>query len=616
MKPLLLFFLVFYTSTFYAQEETKANLLSNWKNTQLNDSNRAENYFKLISKYYQQEDPSLAKTMADTLYQFTQKKELTDQKTKVELMLGNLEYNNSNIELSLNYYKKALESSESNSDLKNKAKALANIGQIYSLYFKYDKALDYLEKAKKSAKQSKDTSAIAAILMNIGNVYGNKFQFVTSNEYYSQSIELYKALNDEINQAKIYSLIGDNEDRSGNFNKSKKYYFRSLKVFREHNDIQNERQVLFSLSSSYLSQKLYDSCIYYGKIREKIDQKLSPNIYSVTNYYNLSDAYKATGKLKNAFEYLEKATSIESQLQQYNANKKLQNLEIKQIKTKDSLINVAKTYQTNLKHQKEKTKLTLFWGGILALVSTLAFLLIRNTKRKQRKAEEERQKQIEEKEKILKDLELSTIDAMIQGQEKERQKLASDLHDSVGATLSAAKLQFEHLIKDEIDTKVRKELIKKTSTLLEDAYVEIRSMAHLKNSGVIAKNGLLPAVAKLAENASGANSLKFEVQSHGLEERIDNSLEISIFRIIQELVTNVIKHANATKGIIHLTNHEDSINIMVEDNGKGFNPNQVTKTKAGMGISSIDKRVEHLDGKMTIESEKLKGTTVIIDIPL
>jgi len=616
MKPLLLFFLVFYTSTFYAQEETKANLLSSWKNTQLNDSIRAENYFKLISKYYQQEDPSLAKTMADTLYQFTQKKELINQKTKVELMLGNLEYNNSNIELSLNYYKKALESSKSNPDLKNEAKALSNIGQIYSLYFKYDKALDYLEKAKKIAKQSKDTSAIAAILMNIGNVYGNKFQFATSNEYYSQSIELYKALNDEINQAKIYSLIGDNEDRSGNFNKSKKYYFRSLKVFREHNDIQNERQVLFSLSSSYLSQKLYDSCIYYGKTREKIDQKLSPNIYSVTNYYNLSDAYKATGSLKNAFEYLEKATSIESQLQQFNANKKLQNIEIKQIKTKDSLINVAKTYQTNLKHQKEKTKLTLFWGGILALVSTLAFLLFRNTKRKQRKAEEERQKQIDEKEKILKELELSTIDAMILGQEKERQRLASDLHDSVGATLSAAKLQFEHLIKDEIDTKAREELINKTSTLLEDAYVEIRSMAHLKNSGVIAKNGLLPAVAKLAESASGVNSLKFEVQSHGLEERIDNSLEISIFRIIQELVTNVIKHANATKGIIHLTNHDETINIMVEDNGKGFNPNQVTKTKAGMGISSIDKRVEHLDGKLTIESEKDKGTTVIIDIPL
>jgi two-component system sensor histidine kinase DegS len=126
----------------------------------------------------------------------------------------------------------------------------------------------------------------------------------------------------------------------------------------------------------------------------------------------------------------------------------------------------------------------------------------------------------------------------------------------------------------------------------------------------------LPAVKKLASNASGANGLIVEVQSFGLENRLENSLEISIFRIIQELVTNIIKHANATTGTVHLTNHNYILNIMVEDNGIGFNPKQITKTKAGMGISSIDKRVEHLDGTLTIESENNKGTTVIIDIPL
>ena len=93
-------------------------------------------------------------------------------------------------------------------------------------------------------------------------------------------------------------------------------------------------------------------------------------------------------------------------------------------------------------------------------------------------------------------------------------------------------------------------------------------------------------------------------------------MELTIFRIVQELITNVIKHANATEVSIHITNHEDSLNIMVEDNGKGFNASQVTKTNKGMGISSIDKRVEHLEGTMTIESEKHQGTTIIIDIPL
>ena len=160
------------------------------------------------------------------------------------------------------------------------------------------------------------------------------------------------------------------------------------------------------------------------------------------------------------------------------------------------------------------------------------------------------------------------------------------------------------------------ELFDKTNNLIEEAYQKVRSVAHAKNSGVIAKQGLLKAVQNMAGKVSVSNKIQIEVLDYGLDNRLENSLELTLFRVIQELITNVIKHAEATEATIHITNHEDSINIMVEDNGKGFNPKQITKTNTGMGISSIDKRVEHLDGTLTIESEKNKGTTVIIDIPL
>nr|WP_256259885.1 sensor histidine kinase [Winogradskyella luteola] len=200
---------------------------------------------------------------------------------------------------------------------------------------------------------------------------------------------------------------------------------------------------------------------------------------------------------------------------------------------------------------------------------------------------------------------------MIEGQEKERQRIANDLHDDLGGLMATVKLHFNAL-KD----KDSPELYEKTNNLIEEAYQKVRSVAHAKNSGVIAKQGLLKAVRHMAEKISASNEIQIDVLDHGLDNRLENSLELTSFRIIQELITNVIKHAEASEATIHLTNHEDSINIMVEDNGKGFNPSQVTKTKKGMGISSIDKRVEHLDGKLTIESEKNKGTTVIIDIPL
>ena len=200
---------------------------------------------------------------------------------------------------------------------------------------------------------------------------------------------------------------------------------------------------------------------------------------------------------------------------------------------------------------------------------------------------------------------------MIEGQEKERQRIANDLHDDLGGLMATVKLHFNAL-KD----KKSPELFNKTNELIDEAYDKVRSVAHAKNSGVIAKQGLLSAVTNMAEKISSSNKIAIEVHDHGLENRLENSLELTIFRIIQELITNTIKHAEATKASIHLTHHEDSLNIMVEDNGKGFNPSQITKTNKGMGISSIDKRIEHLNGTMTIESEPDKGTTTIIDIPL
>jgi signal transduction histidine kinase len=106
------------------------------------------------------------------------------------------------------------------------------------------------------------------------------------------------------------------------------------------------------------------------------------------------------------------------------------------------------------------------------------------------------------------------------------------------------------------------------------------------------------------------------VNEHGLDDRLENATEIALFRIIQELITNTIRHANASEANIHLTRHNDYLNIMVEDNGDGFDTNGITLKADGMGIKSIDKRVAFLGGTMNIESERGQGSTVIIEIPL
>ena len=141
-------------------------------------------------------------------------------------------------------------------------------------------------------------------------------------------------------------------------------------------------------------------------------------------------------------------------------------------------------------------------------------------------------------------------------------------------------------------------------------------MAHNKNSGVMSNQGLLPAIKKMAKSISESNALQVTVEDFGLGERMENSLELSIFRMIQELVANAIKHADATKVNIQLTQHEDNLNIIVEDNGKGFNRSKLDNGNSGMGLTNIEKKVEHLEGNFTVDSMLGKGTSILIDIPV
>jgi len=363
-------------------------------------------------------------------------------------------------------------------------------------------------------------------------------------------------------------------------------YIRISDVFRKRNE-------------PLLALKYLDTAKNYRNAADTIESNYYLNIYNSKNNLALKNYEKAYEQLHNTLLY---SLDVE-------ANKNSKN--ISQLSV---LYGTEKKEKENLILQKQKTQnqnIALGLGGTLLLGGIIAFLVFKNTKRKQKLAEQEKQLESQKLATLLKEQELIAIDAMIEGQEKERQQIANDLHDDLGGLMATVKLHFNALTDNP-----SKELYTKTNHLIDEAYQKVRSVAHAKNSGVIAKQGLLTAVKHMAEKVSTSNKIKLDVIDHGLDNRLENSLELTLFRIIQELITNVVKHANATEATIHITNHEDAINIMVEDNGKGFNPKQITKTAKGMGISSIDKRVEHLDGQLIIESEINKGTTIILDIPL
>ena len=125
---------------------------------------------------------------------------------------------------------------------------------------------------------------------------------------------------------------------------------------------------------------------------------------------------------------------------------------------------------------------------------------------------------------------------------------------------------------------------------------------------------MIPALEKLTEKISIPGKLELQFIPYGFSQRLDNQLEIAIFRTIQELSTNIIKHSQASEATVQLTHHEDCINIIIEDDGGGFAPEKVTSD--GMGLDSIKKKITQLNGTLEVDSTPGKGTTIIIDLPV
>ena len=156
----------------------------------------------------------------------------------------------------------------------------------------------------------------------------------------------------------------------------------------------------------------------------------------------------------------------------------------------------------------------------------------------------------------------------------------------------------------------------KANNLLDEACEEVRKIANDLTSGVLNKFGLIPALNSLKESIEGTGQLKIEVLVFGFDEnRLEYNIEINLYRIIQELISNILKHAKASEVSIQLLKKEKRLNIVVEDNGIGFDVNQ-TKNKKGMGLKNIESRVDSLNGEFNIDSGKGSGTTITIDIPL
>lgn len=189
--------------------------------------------------------------------------------------------------------------------------------------------------------------------------------------------------------------------------------------------------------------------------------------------------------------------------------------------------------------------------------------------------------------------------------------ISSELHDNVAQVLGMAKMQL-HLLSGKVIDNPSKKMAEETSTLVGDAIKEIRSLSHTMNGDYILKAGLKECIEKDLKRIADAKRIKCKYISKGDVYEIGKDKELMLFRIVQECVTNAVKHGEPYEIMVSMNYEPDMLQATIVDDGKGMD---TTQKGEGMGLGNIRERVRLLKGVVTISSEIDKGTTILIRIP-
>lgn len=335
-------------------------------------------------------------------------------------------------------------------------------------------------------------------------------------------------------------------------------------------------------------------------------------------FSNLARAYQMEGNFQAAYEYLGKYSRLNDSLLNERRQEIINKLNIRyeaQQKQMEIISLANEKRLADLKARNDNISLYSMLIGFIGVLVAAYFTILYYQQRLSAnqiiadQKEKINQSHINE---LRNSLELESMRSMIQGQEMERDRIAKDLHDSLGGLLSSIKLKYDAL-KYEKSNGHRPNMADPIHTMLDNAIHEVRAIASNLTPGSLQKLGLVKAVEDLISKVSGEHYPSVDFQYYGMDLPLDEFTSLHCYRIIQELLVNSVKHASADEILVQMTRQEDHLSILVEDDGDGYDAGSITK---GMGTDNILSRVSMLKGDIHIETAPGKGTSTFIQIPL
>gem|GEM_PF-2318261 len=604
MKTLTLLIVLFFPQILFSQSSTAAPPL-----TILAEGNQ----------FLGRNRPDSALIYAQTILSRSKLDKIT--RSQALLVLGKARYNEGDLDGSVLPIQESLSIAR---NIKNESlilNALVALGASMATkeYPRIDSVLICLEEAKPLAESLKDTSCLARIYNNFANfsLEEGDFDKALANCYLCESILKNSKLENEKGTCfntkgsillELYYKNGKDED----LKTAIAYFQKAVVIFEQLGNKRFEAYTRMNMGAAAAFLDDYQQAEKETKMGVKLGRELMDSAILLNGYYNLANQYEGENKMEEArlalnemntlLEKIGAAGDIAFVTDRFSNNdrrvsKALVNNRIEII---DKKIEIAKSIQ-------EKQ---ILWFVSILLILFIVSISIYSYQKNKLLAQKQKLIQ-EELDNILKTQEIKFMRARFEGEEEGRHRIARQIHDGVGGLLVSAKWNLESAL-EELSKKETKVVSRLTENLRlqENSYKELRRVVHaLEREDVPWWEDLQ----KLYQQMEGRSAIKVRFITYNLDRRIRGTLGEEARLIVQESITNALKHANASEISVQINQIEGVLGIIIEDNGIGFDPETILK---GVGLRSIEERCSKLGGSISFESDKNKGTTVFVDIPI
>lgn len=561
-----------------------------------------KNFYKLYSA-----DFANAKELTQWATESSKKNNWKEEEAFANLGLGVITYLSGNYDSVLPKYFRARDIFDS---LKNKSGLAAINNEMAVFYHKQkdlDNALKCLDISEHLARETGNLEHLGTALGHRGSFLSIKGKYKEAKPYYLEVFEIRKKTNDSVGLGYVLADLAELSVNENNLAEALVFLDQSTAIREKIGDGQGVAVNSVNKGENYFQASQYQNAALWFEKGLMQSLAIGYDDLSRFTYDQLGKSYKAMGDYKKAYELQEKSISFKDSLFNIERLKTIQEIQTKyETEKKEQQISLLNS-ENELKEATIQRNYFLIGGLVVTLLLILlSFYLWRYR-------EIQKQKAIAQEQKVR--LRETQISAVIESQEKERRRFASDLHDGMGQMIAALQLSISS-IKEDRTQENRDIQFENSEAILNDLHTEIRNIAFNLMPPVLIQDGLIAGLYELIRRINKIGRIKLKLSHHDIPQRFSEVSEISLYRISQELLSNMVKHSSATEAVISFTGFENEIVITIEDNGIGYRLEKF-KNSEGNGWRNIHSRLNLIKGSIEFDVvEGRRNNTIIITVPI